>query len=111
MHKYMYVFSATPKQMNTFRTLSILAHSETLDVGVRLPFSSLGHFIVFFVDSSFRLPVGLCVCVCVLVLATGLCACTHFCALTSVNQVKIDIFMLVNRCVGVIPYIYNRLEF
>lgn len=65
----------------------------------------LGHFIVFSVPFVFSYQFVHCCCwcnrwcCCCYLLATG-CECSHSCALTSVNQVKIDIFMLVSCCVG-----------
>lgn len=95
------------KQINTFHTLCVRysfapcssashthKHTHIRTRSACVFHFLLGHFIVFSV--SFRLSFPICS---LLLLATG-CACTHSCALTSVNQVKIDIFMLVSRCVG-----------
>lgn len=105
----MYVFRL--KQINTFHVICAALFcfapwcsfaSQAQDWRASSIFFSdiLLSFLFLFVVSSNLLIVGVAVAVMLLCcLATG-CACTHSCALTSVNQVKIDIFMSVSRCVG-----------
>lgn len=97
----MYVFRLA--QINTFHhcvcvcvccSLHRVALQVKHKIGARLSFSLRTFYCIFF---SLRRFIQFAVAG--MLLATG-CAWTHSFALTSVNQVKIDIFMLVSRCVG-----------